>query len=226
MADNAQMAKLREAYYSRKPAEKFIIAGVLIAGLVLSYLTFVSDPLQAEVAVLQQQLTTTNSRLATMRTREEQAERRSQEDPNRAARERLEVVLRELNAAQAQVNALAGSMVSPVVMNRLLTDVLDNQTGLRLLSVQNRPPQRLGEAQATTTTGQTAARQIQRIYRHGLTLEFEGDFLSTLQYLVYLENLSENFYWDSLIFSPIVWPTTRITLDIHTLSLEESFIGV
>ncbi|MDP1930585.1 MAG: hypothetical protein Q8L60_03905 [Gammaproteobacteria bacterium] len=218
MAANQQMLKLRAAYDTRPPAEK-VILGILLAAVIgWLYLIMVSDPVKAEIALMQQQITTSETQMAALQARQQRAEASSQQDPNRAARQRLERLTADESVARSQLDALTGSVISPLSMNRLLTSVLDLHPGLRLTRVENQAPQQL--------SGRGAAVSAQRVFRHGLLLEFQGDFLSTLGYLVYLESLSENFYWDSLEMVAHEWPSAVIRLQIHTLSMEEGFVGV
>jgi MSHA biogenesis protein MshJ len=57
-------------------------------------------------------------------------------------------------------------------------------------------------------------------------IEFQGDFFSTLKYLRFLEEISGSFFWDSVSFKKVAWPEALVTLEIHTLSASEGFIGV
>jgi MSHA biogenesis protein MshJ len=231
MTLNQQMTRLREGFDARTPSEKTILTIVLLGAAAWAFLTYEFDPMQTERQQLQQEINGAQSRLVTMRNREQQAELRSREDPNRAAREQLQTLIAQEAEALRQLGELVGSVVAPVAMNRLLTNVLDLHPGLRLIRVENQAPRQLTGLAPTgeVTTAPAPAvrgRASQRVYSHGLLLEFEGDFLSTLDYLVYLETLSESFFWDTLLFIPVEWPAAHVILEIHTLSLEEAFVGV
>jgi MSHA biogenesis protein MshJ len=219
VAMNQQLGKLRTAYISRPPAEKWLLAITLVVGIVWLYLSVLFDPLRAEIAALELQLGNAENRMITLQARQLRAETNSAEDPNRAARERLAALTVEERQARSQLEALTGSVVNPVAMNRLLTSVLELHPGLRLSKVENQPPRQLAGERA-------GVGNAQRIYRHDLLLEFEGDYLSTLSYLVYLESLSENFYWDALSVTPEEWPRSKVRLELHTLSGEGGFVGV
>jgi MSHA biogenesis protein MshJ len=65
-----------------------------------------------------------------------------------------------------------------------------------------------------------------QVYAHGLVLEFEGDFFTTLKYLRFLEEITRSFFWDTISFRVAEWPSARVTLQIHTLSTDAGFIGV
>lgn len=216
MADKP-MDKFKNAFDQRLPAEKALIA-VIAAGVIFyGYLIFVSDPLKADIATLTLQVNNNETRTAALVSRQERAERSSQQDPNQAARAQLTKLVADESKARDQLEALTGSVIGPVEMNRLLTDVLNMQSGLYLQRAEN-----VG-ARRVTASGTVAG---QRIFRHDIVLEFEGDYLSTLRYLVYLESLSENFYWDAINIQPTQWPEASVRLELHTLSSEESFVGV
>ena len=219
MATSINMSKLREAFDVRPQGEKAILAVLLAVVIGWVYLTFVHGPLRLELTVLEQRIGAAQSDIVSLQLRQQNAEASSQDDPNRAARERLAELIVEGEAARTQLEALTGSVVTPIAMNRLLTDVLDMHPGLQLSKVENLPPQRVAGSS-------DVAGNAQSVFSHGLVLEFEGSYLSTLSYLLYLESLSENFYWDALSISSTEWPEATVKLELHTLSAEETFVGV
>ena len=116
-------------------------------------------------------------------------------------------------------------------MTQMLTSVLDSQEGLTLIKVENRPPEALTDALTTVSSvGEAAQGAVQsigfQVFRHGLILEFQGDYFSTLRYLMFLEAMDESFFWDSFEFEQTEWPEARVRLELHTLSSEEGFVGV
>ena len=66
----------------------------------------------------------------------------------------------------------------------------------------------------------------QQVYKHTLRVELEGDYLSLITYLRRVESFSESFFWDEIHFQQTEWPNAKITLQLHTLSAEEGFVGV
>ena len=144
----------------------------------------------------------------------------SQEDPNKFANDRLVVTAREQSRLDVDISRLTENFISPSSMTRILQSVLDQQSGLELISFQNSAaaPLRVGVADENEMNGQ--------VFVHGLVIEFQGDFFSTLKYLRFLEEISGSFFWDSVSFKKVAWPEALVTLEIHTLSASEGFIGV
>ncbi len=215
----------------RPQAEKVVLAVLGIGGVVYLYLTMMFEPIRAEIAGLERQIETGNIRIIEQQTRAEELRLSGVEDPDAFVRARLEEIMREQEEAQAGIESLAGNLVTPNAMTQVLTTVLDSQPGLKLVRVENRDPEPLtgvnqvADIVADAGAPVAAALGLQ-VFRHRLVLEFQGDYFSTLRYLLFLEAMEENFFWDSLSYEQLEWPEAKVQIELHTLSSEEGFIGV
>ncbi len=229
MNPRLQWQRLAAAFDKRSQAEKAIIAVLVLAVIGWLYLMLAYDPMRAAIADARRQVDTLEARISSVRSRAEAARQASAENPNENARQRLQRLREQQQTVDRRIESMAGNLVSPGAMTGLLTSVLENLPGLDLVRVENRSPEPLRDLQeAATGDGEDSASGItlQQIYRHGLVLEFEGDFFATLRYLRFLEQRSGNFFWDSLELEQTEWPEARVTLEIHTLSTDEGFVGV
>ena len=68
--------------------------------------------------------------------------------------------------------------------------------------------------------------ELENAYKHGLRIEFEGDYMTTLDYIRGLESLELRFLWDSLEFQVEEYPRSRVSITVFTLSLDQDWIGV
>jgi MSHA biogenesis protein MshJ len=211
----AQWLKSGQAFDARKRLDRGVIALILLLVLAWAYLVLLHDPLNVRLETAQRQLSATELRMMAVQARVDAATLAQQRDPAEPLRQRLRRVQTEQAQVDAEIAALTGSLVSPEAMTQLLTSVLAQQPGLALLRAENRAPQAL--------RGSEGASQV---YRHGLLLEFEGDYLNVLQYLRHLEQLPQRFFWDSLEYQQSDWPRGRVRLELHTLSAQEGFVGV
>lgn len=218
MAMSEKLSELRERYEARPRAEKGIMLAVSLMVIFWLYLIGVSDPLAASVSTLDQQILTAQVQVSALKARQQEARQAGENDPNQFVREQLEELVIAEATARQQLEEINGSVISATTMNRLLSEVLGTHEGLRLVRLENRPAERL--------VGNDLSETAQLMYRHGLVLEFEGDYLSLLKYLVYLEGLSENFFWESLSITPGEWPVSAIRMELSALSPEESFVGI
>ena len=231
MTPNALIKKFSNWFDHRPQGEKYLLAIMGLGGLLYLYIVMFFGPARDEISGLERQLATLDSRILEQETRAMELRQSGVEDPDSFIRERLAQLVAEQSIIQEGIESLAGNLVSPNAMTQMLTSVLDSQEGLTLIKVENNPPQALTNAMSTApvqgdeapSVGQSLGFQV---FRHGLVLEFQGDYFSTLRYLLFLEAMDESFFWDSFEFEQAVWPEARVRLELHTLSSEEGFIGV
>lgn len=210
---------------TRTQSEKIVILAVLVACLLLSYLSFAFDPVRAGISAARSQLDGLERQIQAQQSSYAAMVAASQEDPNKFANDRLAVIAREQNALDVEISSLAGDLISPADMTRILTSVLDRQTGLELISFQNKAAVPLRAE--VSAAGLIAADETNgQVFEHGLEIVFQGDFFSTLKYLRFLEEISGTFFWDSVNFRQVAWPDATVTLQIHTLSSNAGFLGV
>ncbi len=137
----------------------------------------------------------------------------------------LREALRRLNRQRA---ALTVEFIRPQQMAGVLRDMLGANGELTLLKLESLgvqalfPPPENGDESAVT--GKEYAQP--GIYKHGMRVSFEGDYFATLHYLQALESMPWRFYWNELDYRVADYPRARVSITIHTLSLEEGWIGV
>lgn len=221
----------------RPQTEKLIVLLALILAMGMGYLTYVADPLTAARTGAASSIATVTRQIQGQQAAYAQKVAQSQEDPNRFANERLAAIRSEQSAINREIDSIAGELVTPGNMTRLLTAALEGQDRLELQQIENSGAQPLrtgisGSATASesasdsTDDTERALRNISgQVYQHGIVLQFRGEFFSTLAYLQLLERLSSSFYWDSLTFTQNDWPGATIRLQLHTLSTQEGFLG-
>ena len=222
---------------SRAQAEKIIFMVVLIAVLALSYLSIGFDPIRADINTSRTGINGVNRQILAQQNSYAEKYDASLEDPDKFANDRLVVIARAQAQLQGEINSLAGDFVTPNEMTNILTSVLERQAGLELVSFGNQSatPLREGVSNVAELLAATGAVNLDdvvttgvsgQVYEHGLVIEFEGDFFNTLKYLRFLEDITGSFFWDSISFRQLDWPNAHITLEIHTLSTNQGFIGV
>ena len=59
-----------------------------------------------------------------------------------------------------------------------------------------------------------------------MTINFEGDYLSTLDYIRSVEQLGWRVFWEGVRIDSSDYPRSRVTVSLYTLSLDEGWIGV
>ena len=232
-----QWQEMLEKYDALSLRERVIIAIAIVAVILMLWLEFVysgfNDSQQlksAELDTLSGQLNATEQQLAALK-------QALQKDPNAVLREQLETLTKETEQTDTQLQARMHGLIEPEQMTKVLEAVLTQQTDLKLLSIRNLPIRQIALAQQAPAdadpqnTGQDAGQgagtqQTSGVYQHGMELQIQGTYLSTLEYLKALQSLPWKFYWDDLNLTVDSYPTAVITITVHTLSLKEGWIGV
>ncbi len=134
---------------------------------------------------------------------------------------RLELLRRSVDQTAESIHVFTSDLVDPRQMRAVLEDLIRRQKGLRLVSMSSLPV----EALATSEGGAAESGEPQ-LYRHGLVLVMEGSYLDCMTYLRSVEALPWQLYWARLELESDEYPMNRILIELHTLSLDEDWIGV
>lgn len=221
--------RLSQIVQSRQPRERLVLLGAALVLIGYAWLLLGYDRLAAAQAGVKNQTARVTTQILDQSRRIEEARLALTNDPKVFARRRLAELQAEDRDIDARLNNLYGRLISPTEMSRVLAAILRRETSLRLVSLQNIPPAamvnlNLAALPAASAPGSSDDSMV--VYKHGMRLEFEGDFLETLDYLRSLEALETKFFWESLDFQLLTHPRARITLEIFTLSTQRGFIGV
>jgi len=145
------------------------------------------------------------------------------EDPD-LERRKLKISLeRQLIEVESRFHEQTADLIPPAEMVGVLKKLLENISTLRLVrmeALRAEPMISPGETDSESDLSDV------EIYRHGLIMELEGDYLSTLRYLEAIEALSWNFFWESLLYEVKEYPVGRIRLKVFSLGTKEGWIGV
>jgi len=219
-----RLIDLQAKFDERPPVEKLLLAVLVLGGLLWAWIAFVYSPVSAETAAAKRQLLLSRAELVDLQLREANAIAASAADPNEPVRQRIARAIDAQGKLDREIQAMAGNLVTPQSMTRMLTSILERQTGLVLVRVENRPPEVVRAATPAANATDTQAQQ--RIFKHSIVVELTGDYLNLIAYLRRIESFPERFFWDVVSFNQTEWPEASITLELHTLSTEEGFLGV
>jgi len=157
------------------------------------------------------------------------------DDPAKAQREKIAALRRQLEQIETDVRQSAQQLITPDRMALMLQTVLQKVKGLDLLGVKglgSQPVVKVSEnaddegGPDSTAVVPGSGSVIDNAYKHGLRIEFEGDYLGTLDYIRELENLEWRFFWESLDLNVIEYPRSKVEISVFTLSLDRNWIGV
>jgi len=149
-------------------------------------------------------------------------------DPDRAPRERLAVVRKQLMEIEGRVAAEERKFTAPQQMRKVIEELLVRNRAVQLQALRNLPTTSIAEvrAQSGAKPAAQASSGDRLIYRHGIEITVTGSYLDLLGYLASLERLPTQLYWSSLEIDASRYPRHTMKLVVYTLSLDRSWLSV
>lgn len=223
-----QWEKWENLLAARSLRERVILLITALVALAFIWLQFVYTPMDKRIQRQGGEIARINAEVETAASEMALLESQLKVDPNQLLREEQDQLKAELDRLRTEMQNRLKEMVAPAHMADLLRQVLSEFSGLKVVSVKNRPVHKLVlKGEDSVPAGKSEDQDLEvPIFQHDLELVFEGGFFDSLNYLRRLESLEEQFQWDMLDMVVIEFPKMKISLRVQTLSLEEEWIGV
>lgn len=215
--NNLSWKELQKMFIARSLRERAILCIAILVLVFYGWLVYAFDAINASQDAAQRQITSTVAQINNEINRNQQIQNTFTNDPNAFARTRRDELQVQVDELDARLLGLYGELILPSQMANILSDILRRETTLRLVSVENLVPEELFDSGVATDV---------QVYKHGLSLQLEGEYLETIRFLKQVEELNVNFFWETLIYQVGTHPEGSINLNIFTLSTERGFIGV
>lgn len=212
---------------ARALRERALIAGLTLIAVILLWQVLLMDPLEARRQSAKRALQTAQTEISAYEQQIQAVLARGRADPNAEQRERLAQLEAEGAGLDRMLAHQVAGLISPREMSAVLEQVLLEQRDLKLRRVASLPPEPLTPAPVGNANKQTDdVVSTPNLYRHGVSIEFEGSFAASLRYLRALESMHWGFYWGGFELTVEQYPRARMKLTVHTLSFDEGWIGV
>ncbi len=221
---NGRLKALAGGIEKRSLRERTLLLLGVLALLGSAWHALLFQPLEERQRLLQGRIKAIDEQTRVITAQGEQVIALHSQDPDRSNRQLLQTLQEEIAAMQGELNGMAENLVSPREMPRVVEALLTRQKGLRLLRMENLEPVAL-MPESTGAAWQEGS-DAPNLYRHALRIEFEGSYLDTLAYLRALEALPRRLFWGELKIEVLRHPTSRVSLTVHTMSLNRGWIGV
>jgi MSHA biogenesis protein MshJ len=220
-------ASLFAKYEALSLRERALVALAVLAVSIMGWDTLLMEPLRKTHQSLSSELSSAGSSSFTPQ--------EDQSDPRRQNLRLAGELQKRSQSLDARISDSAGGFVSAQRMIQLLNDVLDRQGRLELVSIRNLPVVSLvPPAQAATNGGasmpppsETGGEALgQPPYVHAIEIVIDGQYADILEYLEALEALPYKFRWSTLDLSTAGYPLNRVRIELSTLSLDSTWLGV
>ena len=222
-----------------------ILLGIL-AVLYTAWNLFLMQPLQNQQKIIKSELQQKQATQVALNAQVQKIVEENKRDPNVELEKELKDLQAKLKQANDEIKVSTAHLVSPKNMAKILETILNKTNGLTLVSAKglgatallqddkkvqdDKKKDSVGKSgkneQATAQVTEPPPGDMGNAYKHGLRIEFEGDYMTTLHYLHELESLDWKFFWDSIELKVEEYPRARVAIQVFTLSLDKNWIDV
>lgn len=206
--------------------ERMLVLAAVAGAVVLAWDLLLIGPLDREHRRREAQVQALRAEVDGLRGSVEAVVAQGAVDPDRDNRDRIAQMQAEIAELDRQLAGATLGLIAPREMARVLQQVLSRVARLKLRALRTLPPQTLIAPAAQPRATAAPAAATTQIYRHGVEIEVDGTYLEALALLQSLEALPWRFLWDRIEYQVESHPQGRLTLVIHTLGLQQGWIGV
>jgi MSHA biogenesis protein MshJ len=230
-----KLVEVREKYESLSMREQVMLVMAVAVAVSFIWFQFISEPMYNQTKQASTQLNTLEQSVKKLQQQHQSLLNRRASDPHREVKDRIALIDKQLQNVNKQLAEKFHGLIEPKQMAQVLESVLKKHKDLKLISVRSlaserliKPEDEFVEANDNKSGRSDEATEQNKVevYRHGLQIEFEGNYLATLDYLKTLESLDWEFYWDGVQLQVTDYPKSRVVITVHTLSLRDSWLGV
>jgi len=149
------------------------------------------------------------------------------DDPNEALRKQIAQLKSQIEERDLTVRGVQKGLVPPTRMAAVLENMLNRSQSVHLVSLKTLPVTTLVERPAEESKDQNAAAPDEhQVYKHGVEITLQGNYLELLDYLAKLEKLPWQMFWAQTRMDARDYPRVRVTLKLYTLSLDKAWLVV
>ncbi len=214
--------------------ERGMVFGATVAVLAFAGHTFVLAPQDAKQAALRTQIDQQQAASAAIDGEITARVEGSRIDPDAQSRARLNTMQQEMGQLGSQLLALEHGLVPPERMGPLVDGILRANGRLKLVSMRTLPAEPLaapGVAPAAAAApaanagaAPAAASDVPLLYRHGVEVTVRGNYLDMVDYMSALDAMPTRMFWGRARLDVETYPGARLTLTLHTLSLDRQWM--
>lgn len=206
------------SWYDGRPIrERLVFAG---AALILTLLLFEGlwwGPQRERTTMVQRDVASLLAQEAALSDELDQLEERESQDPDSAISEQLDILAARIDNLDERLRGQTLQILAPEQMTSVLRDMIGTVDGMRIIGIRSEMPQRLVNS---------AEDNLPVLWRHGLVIDLQGDYLGLLDCMRRLEELPWRLYWLGMEVEAHGAGPGDFRLHVYTVSLREEWIRV
>jgi MSHA biogenesis protein MshJ len=167
-----------------------------------------------------------NAQISAAQAQKIELEQQLRQDPDASLRTRIAARRKEIADIDAQLAGLQRSLVPPERMGAVLQELVGEDRRVRIVRLHNIAATPLVEKDMDASIPKTAGAAIGRhVFKHGVQVTVEGNYLDLLTYVARLEKQPWQVYWGRTTMVA-EYPKIQIELTLYTLSLDKAWLVV
>ncbi len=214
---NEWLARARTWFEARTPRERMILVGAVTIGLVLALEAFSWAPARKRLFAAETQIASLEEQRGALDHELTRLDQQEALDPDAAVRRQLESFDRQAETLDGKLRAQSIQLLAPDQARSMLRALVASVHGLKLVGLQTDAPAQLVE---------TEGLDLPALYRHGLLIDLQGDYLALLDYVQALEQLPWRLYWYGLEVRADAPGPRTFRLHLYTIGLHKEWIRV
>lgn len=222
---HARFLTLDELFRSRLIRERAIISGAIVALVIFLVDSTLIQPVSARLDRSRSLIEQAAVEITQLESQRSSLQRVELSDDDLKLLQHKQLLERQLAKIDADIQSEISELVPPKAIVSLLEEMLTPDSGLQLVSLTSQEPYRVGSAILHESESDILD-STNSLFRHGLRIEIEGDFAATLAYLKRVESSRWHLLWDRFEYRVKDFPSANITIDLHTVSEQEEWLGV
>jgi MSHA biogenesis protein MshJ len=204
--------------------ERVLVFAALAVALISLTNWLLFDPLQSRRIGAQEQIAAQEGGLTSIHEQIVTLTRNAGRDPDKTRRGKLASLRAQAGEMDTEMRDIQSRLVPPERMTDLLKTWLNRGSRLELLAMRTLPTEPIMlKPEDSGKAGQQL--KAPALYRHAVELKLRGGYADMNDYLRKLENNGGRLYWDAMKLDA-EYPATTLTLTLHTLSLDDSWLSL
>lgn len=235
----AQWIKLCTRLDAMSLRERMMVFCAIAASIVFLAYTMVLEPLLAKQKVLLAQINQQQNQIGGIDREIAQMAAAFVVDPDAEGRARLHTLQKQIADGSAALLNMQKGLVAPEKVAPLLEHILRGNGKLRLISMKTLPVSGLSDSKLeaagaagaaaakpanTTASAPAVPKPRELLYRHGVEIVLQGNYLDMIQYMDTLQGLPNQLFWGKAKLDAGQYPASRLTLTLYTLSLDTKWM--
>ncbi len=220
---NIIMTQIEKKFNAYKTRERILIVAALMVIIYWLWSTLLYDYVLATDEEIARKAAEIKSQIGLLEGQIDSISEVVGRNPTIALAQQAQGLKKENEALTRKIYENTKKMVSSKDMTAILRNVIKKSQELILVDMESLPSKPLFPAKTLQQDNKTVNFQA---FNHGLKVEMLGTYFETMQFLKAIEQENANVMWDELSYEVVKYPQARIIVYLHTLGLEEGWIGV